>query len=225
MIENIFSTNNEQEALIVKEILEQHGIACFIKNQYTQNLFGDTRFFTGIDPIAGSMEICVNASEVDKALEILDQKFISLTSRNEPALAQEDESKYIQEEDDKESTSFDRSLIGKGLMLSFMSVLISPVFFNIKYLRYMWKNTKSIFVFSMILTVSSLLFSFFAAISSLDYVFIIIGCNVFLLPILCTIKGLSLYSQQPKKIYLIWFAPIILLFSVFILIIVINSIY
>ena len=68
----VFSGNNEIEALQIKELLESNGIVTYVKNLHIQNLFGATKMFTGMDLLAGNIEIYVSEYDVDKAIALLD---------------------------------------------------------------------------------------------------------------------------------------------------------
>ena len=68
MEECVFSTNDQTEALQVSEILKENNIDHYLKNFSTQNLLSEMQMFTGIDLVAGQIEIMVKGEDVEKCI-------------------------------------------------------------------------------------------------------------------------------------------------------------
>lgn len=67
----IFDSDNEGQAQVVAEYLETQGIKAYVKNQYTQNLFGGLKIFTGFDPVVGSAQVYVRRDQEEEARAVL----------------------------------------------------------------------------------------------------------------------------------------------------------
>ena len=80
----IFVTDSIIEAKQIQEILTAHNIPNYLKNEYTQNLFGDSRLLFGKDIVAGSVKIVISDQDIDKALQVLgNTTFIDTNNRKE----------------------------------------------------------------------------------------------------------------------------------------------
>ena len=77
MEECIFSTNNQEEAQQASDFLNQKGVANYLKNVHTQNLFGDMQMFTGVDILAGDIDLYVKSENVEYSLQLLSEIFPS----------------------------------------------------------------------------------------------------------------------------------------------------
>ena len=83
----IYSSDDLADIEAVKGLLEEGGYPVMVKNQFTQNIFGGLKPFSGHDPIAGSMEIHVREDHVDPCLELLE----STMGDDEVEVAREEE--------------------------------------------------------------------------------------------------------------------------------------
>jgi hypothetical protein len=80
----IFVTDSIIEAKQIQEILTAHNIPNYLKNEYTQNLFGDSRLLFGKDIVAGSVKIVISDQDIDRALQVLgNTTFIDTNNRKE----------------------------------------------------------------------------------------------------------------------------------------------
>lgn len=71
----IFESGTEHQALQVQELLESAGIGCYVKNLYTQNLFGWGNIFGSGDPIGGSIQVIIDEKNTDQAMKALEPFF------------------------------------------------------------------------------------------------------------------------------------------------------
>ena len=161
-LECVFETNDTFEAERVKDLLETNNIDVMIKNQHTQNLFGGYKIFAGYDPIAGSIQIFVNITNLDKSIELIKNKIVGydIEETTEEALQKNDET--VVENKNKENLN---RTIFICFALSMFSVLILPFFINLFLLNELNKERKLISIMLLGLSVISLSFSFFALIS------------------------------------------------------------
>lgn len=200
MEQSIFSTDNEHEALQVKEFLEQNSIPCYIKNLYTQNLFTYTKFFTGTDPIAGQIQIIAKEQDVETALRYLTDYF-----------GIDEQSGEKKNENNTIIKSKERTIISKALIFTVMSFLIIPIIFNIKNIIYLYKNNKIIFYLTLILNLMIIIPSILFYSLSRDNIELLVVLNMLVFPLMCLRKGVISYKRTAKKIDLLWFLPITLL--------------
>ena len=204
MIKCIFSTNSEIEALQVKDSLENNGITTLIKNLHTQNILGTTKMFTGIDLLAGSIEIYVAEYDVDNAIALLKEYIDTTNIESEDFVKNDinDVSETISEENIK---NYDKSILGKSFILSFISFSFSPLLFNIGYLVKLWKYKRNIAIIYTIITLVSTsfgVFTLFIKIYGIEYYNLFLG--LLLLPILCTIKSISIYIKTKSLLSIIY---------------------
>ena len=218
----IFSGNNEIEALQVKELLENNGINTYTKNLHTQNLFGATKMFTGMDLIAGNIEIYVTEDNFDKAFNIIKEYFD--TDEGEPS---EENIDYVEKTDIHDSKNYyEKSIIGKSFFLSLFSFLFSPTLFNIGYLIYLFKNKRKIAVIYLLMTIifSSLSILGIVAIGA-DYGGTVFIINIFLIPIFCIIRGISIYVRKKSLLSIIYIFVAIIIIVFFSLLLNTNVLY
>ena len=208
----IYSGNNEIEVLQVKDILEQNGIITYVKNLHTQNILGSTKMFTGIDLLAGDIEIYVNKDDFDNALTIINKKlnYENNTEKN----TEEYEEENIFSETKNNIDYYEESILGKSFILSLLTFLISPLFFNITYLLHLWKNKKYFAIINIIISLISLNIGIIMIIypDQDDYDNRFFG--LILIPIFCVIKSISIYTRKKSLISLIYLF-IALLFVLF----------
>ena len=215
MIKCVFSTNSEIEALQAKDLLENNGITILIKNLHTQNILETTKMFTGIDLLAGSIEIYVTEHDVDNAVALLKENINSTEIESEEFVENEinDVSKIKQDENFK---NYDKSILGKSFILSFISFSFSPLIFNIGYLIKLWKYKRNIAIIYTIITVISTSFgvlTLFFKNHGIEYYNLLLG--LLLLPVLCTIKSISIYIRT-KSILSILYLLIAIIVVIFI---------
>jgi hypothetical protein len=214
MIKCVFSTNNEIEALQVKDLLENNGITTLIKNLHTQNILGATKMFTGIDLLAGCIEIYVSEYDVDFAIELLKEN-INITNNKSDEFVENDINDISEIKSEENIIKYDKSILGKSFILSIISFSFSPLFFNIGYLIKLWKYERNIAIIYTIITVISTSFGVFALfikINGIEYYYLFLG--LLLLPVLCTIKSISIYIKTKSLISIIYllFAIILVVF-------------
>jgi F0F1-type ATP synthase assembly protein I len=212
----IFSGSNEIEVLQIKEILEKNGIMTYLKNYHTQNILGATKMFTGMDLLAGDIELYVHERNVDKALEVLNNE-IKIVDNEE--IEQPEQQENIDNRLEKINTEnidyYEKSILGKAFILSFLSFFISPVFFNIGYLIHLFKNNRNIGIIFSIITIVSLGMGIFAILINIFIDYFNIYFGLLLVPILCTIKSISIYVRKKSLISLLYIL-IAIIFIVFI---------
>jgi hypothetical protein len=155
----IFSTNDESEALYVKDLLESQKIDVMVRNQFTQNLFGVAKMFSRFDPVAGSIEVFVDETNVDKSLEILstdnklspDIDISDIEQKNTTVMATTGNN----ESEESDEFKYKRAVL-LAYWLTALSFLLVPILINIPNLVRIYKKRKSVF---WMLVGLSLLFS------------------------------------------------------------------
>ena len=202
----IYSGSDEIEVLQVKEILENNGILTYVKNLHTQNILGATKIFTGMDLLAGDIEIYINENDLDKALSLLNKEIKTVDIENEQC---EDENEKnindISENKNAENIDYyEKSIIGKSFVLSFFTFLISPFFFNIGYLMHLWKNKRGLAIVCSVITLFSLCIGVFMIRYSVIFNYSNIIFGIILIPVLCTIKSISIYIRKKSLLSLLY---------------------
>jgi hypothetical protein len=199
----IFSGNNEIEALQIKELLENNGIVTYVKNLHTQNLLGATKMFTGMDLLAGNIEIYVSEHDLDNAIALLNDE--NNTGDNEYEEIIEDEIHNVSENNNDKMDDYEKSILGKSFILSFLSFFITPIFFNIGYLIHLWKNKIIIAIVYSIITIISTGFTILGLLSNSDIFYMVLFIGIFILaPIMCVIKSIVIYIKNKSIVSIIY---------------------
>jgi hypothetical protein len=144
----VFSTNDESEAMYVKDLLESHEIDVMVRNQFTQNLFGTAKIFSGVDPVAGSIEVFVDEKNVDQSLEILCADIRLSPNLKDDCIEQDniDEIESIGNTEDEESDEFKyKRAVLFAYWLTAISFVIIPILVNIPNLVRIYRKRKSVF--------------------------------------------------------------------------------
>lgn len=196
----LYETENQIELGKVKSILDEHNIVYYVKNEHTQNLLSGTALVSGYDVVAGSMRLYVSDTELDKALEILEDYL--------PAkeVIEETPYDYNVNNSEKETLDENRSDIVKLVLLVMSSYILAPSLYAIKYyLRLRGKKRNLKIVLGIIQAVLSIMgISAIAGKSPLGD--IVISYSVLFLLILSLVKGISFLW---KKKYLLSFLCLI----------------
>jgi hypothetical protein len=191
----IYETDDEYKARMVVNILKKNKIKTFCKNLGIQNLYGDSKLFTGTDLIVGSIKVYVEERNIGKAKQIIN---------NVPFLRKE--IRTIENDDIQK----DKYIAQRALMFSVATLFIIPFFFNLEYLIYCFNKKFSIRYILLIINVLYLLFSVVLCIISFEYLKIIWAWNLFFTFAFSIGKGIELHNKKSKLKYLM-VIPIILL--------------
>jgi hypothetical protein len=191
----IYETDDDYKAKMAVKILEKNKIRTFCKNMGTQNLFGDSKLFTGGDLIIGEIKIYVDEKDFGKAKQIINKI---------PFLAKK--IKTIENDEiEKNKYMFQRSLL-----FSFASLFIIPFFFNLEYLIYFFiKKLRERYILVMI-NALYLSISIIFCITNFEYIKFIWKGNLFFTFAFSIAKGIELHKKRSKLKYLM-IIPIILL--------------
>ena len=192
----IYETEDDYKARMVVDILKKRKIVTFCKNFGIQNLYGDSKLFTGTDLIVGDIKIYVKNNDVGKAKQIINK--IEYLKNNSNRIIENDEIKkntYISQ---------------RSLMFSITSLFIIPFFFNLEYILYCFRKKIKIKYIILIINCSYFLFSIITCILSFEYLKLIWKLNIFFTLAFSIGKYLELHKKKSKIAYLM-IIPIILL--------------
>ena len=195
----IYETNQEYKARMVIDLLEENEIYTFSKNLGLQNLYGDSKLWTGNNLIVGDIKIYVKNEDFDKAKNIIDQIPLLKEKFN-----------TIENDENENNTYF----IQRALLSSFLSFFIVPFFFNLEYIIYCFRNnirTKSIL---LIVNVLCLALSLILCIGSFEFTKTIWKWNLLFTFAFSIGKFIELHNNKRKIKYLM-IIPIILLIASF----------
>ncbi|ULQ60695.1 DUF2007 domain-containing protein [Brucepastera parasyntrophica] len=197
----VFATNKEFEALQVKNIFEENNIDFYIKNLYIQNILGTTKLFTGMDLLAGEIEIFVREEHAEKAANLLSGIFPagerSRGNEETPAL-----------NESREKTGTINSMSGKSFILACLSFLFIPVFFNIGYLKQLFHEKRGIGAGLLFITIIAV--SLGILLCAGGNWMVILGMNIFVVPLICVFKGWSLYKKTGSGFSFLLVIPAVL---------------
>jgi hypothetical protein len=203
----IYETSEEYKARMVVNILKKNKIKTFCKNLGIQNLYGDSKLFTGMDLIVGEIKVYVEKKNIGKAKQII---------MNIPFL----QNKIHTIENDEIQRN--KYIAQRALLFSIASLFIIPFFFNLEYLIYSFKRRLNIRYILSIINISYFLFSIILCISNLNYLKFIWKGNIFFTLAFSIGKSIELNKKKSKLEYLM-IIPIILLFvSIFIAELILN---
>jgi hypothetical protein len=191
----IYETDDDYKARMVVSILKTNKIKTFCKNLGTQNLYGDSKLFTGTDLIVGSIEVYVEEKNIGKAKQIIN---------NDPFLKKKIQT-IENDEVQKEKYSTQRAL-----MFSFAALFIIPFFFNLEYLIYCFIQKFKIGYILLLINVLYLSFSVVLCIKSFEYLVMIWKGNLFFTVAFSIGKAIDLHKKKSKLKYLM-IIPIVLL--------------
>jgi hypothetical protein len=197
----IFETNEEYKARMVINLLEKYKIKTFCKNLGVQNLFGDSKLFTGMDLIIGDVKVYIERKNIGKAKRIINN---TLFLQNNIKTIENDE---IQK---------DKYIAQKALLFSITSLFIIPFFFNLEYLIYSFKRKLSVKYILLFMNISYLLFSIISCINDFDYLKYIWKGNILLVIILSIKKSNELNKRKSKLEYLMIIPIILIIVSIFV---------
>jgi hypothetical protein len=187
----IFSTTSEYNAELVCNELRENNIVFFAKNLHSQNLFTDTKLYTNIDAVAGNIEIFVEEDDYKKCEEIINKLII------------------IEPKED-EKTITDKNIFLKSFILSCLSMALFPIYYNIEYIYYLYKNKIRLRHIILIFNAIGLLFSIGLILSSASYLNFIFMINIFIVTPFSIFKFISvIVNNKPKKKLLLLIPPII----------------
>jgi hypothetical protein len=191
----IYETDDDYKARMVVNILKKNKIKTFCKNLGIQNLYGDSKLFTGMDLIVGSIEIYVEEKNIGKAKQIIN---------NEPFLK-----KKIQTIENDEFQK-DKYSTQRALMFSFAALFVIPFFFNLEYLIYCLVKKLKVGYILVLINVMYLSFSVVLCINSFEYLRMIWAGNLFFTVAFSIVKAIDLHKKKSKLKYLM-IVPIVLL--------------
>ena len=192
----IYGTDEDYKARMAIDILKENKIIAYSKNMGIQNLFGDSKLFTGSDLIIGEIKIFVKEDDVEKAKQILSNiPFLKNTIKT----IENDEIK-------KDSYSSQRALI-----FSVCSLFIIPFFFNLEYLIHYLSKRKNYVL--LIINSMYFLFSIIMCFNSFDYLKFIWKGNLFFTLAFSIGKWVELHRKKSKLAYLMIIPIIFLILS------------
>jgi hypothetical protein len=191
----IYETDDDYKARMVVSILEKNKIATFCKNLGIQNLFGDSKLFTGNDLVVGEIKIYVKEEDTEKARQIIDE--IAFLKKEVKTIENDEVKKNIY-------------VVQRSLFFSVASFFIVPFFFNLEYLIYCFKNNIKVKYILLIVNVLCLSISVILCITNFEYFKIIWKGNLFFTTAFSIGKYVDLHNKKSKLRY-IMIIPIILL--------------
>jgi len=191
----IYETDDEYKAKMLIDILKDENILTYTVNMGLQNLYGDSKLWTGTDLIVGGIKIYIKQNDIEKAKQIIDE--IPFLKNNY---------KTIEDDNFKKDTYF----IQRSFLFSFLSIFIIPFFFNLEYIIYSFKNNIKAKYYILIFNVLSFFISIFSCIVSFDYLKLIWRWNLLFTLVFSIIKYIDLNKKQSKLKYTM-IIPIILL--------------
>jgi hypothetical protein len=191
----IYETDNEYKARMAVNILKKNKIIAYCKNLGIQNLYGDSKLFTGNDLIIGEIKVCVDGKNAGKAKQIIN---------NIPFLKKK--IKTI-ENDEIEKEKYNSQ---RALMFSVATIFIIPFFFNLEYIIYCFINKLRVRYILLIVNSLFLLFTIIFCVNSFEYIKLIWKANIFFTSAFSIGKSIELHKRKSKLEYLM-IVPIILL--------------
>ena len=191
----IYKTDDEYKAMMVVDILKKNKILTYCKNLKLQNLYGESKLWTGSDLIVGEIKIFIKNEDIEKSKRVIDCV---------PFLKQE----YGTIENDKNKMV--TYTIQRAFCFSLLSSFIIPFFFNIEYIIYFIKNNVKAKYIILISNTICFLLSLTICIFSFDFIKIIWKWNLLFIPAFCIGKYIDFYRRESNLKYLM-IIPIILL--------------
>ena len=192
----IYETDDDYKARMVVNILKKNKIMTFCKNMGIQNLFGESKFFTGNDLIVGEIKIYVKEKDVGKAKRII----------NKVAFLKK-EIRTIENDEVKRNAY----IIQRSLLFSITSLFIVPFFFNLEYIIYSFKNNLKVKYILLVINILCLLFSTILCITSFEYVKLIWKGNFFITMAFSIGKYIELHIKKSKLRYIMVIIIILLI--------------
>lgn len=109
----VYDAAHSTDAYLVKNLLEQDGIACYIRGEYLQGGLGDI-------PVNGMMQVCVDAADVPRARAIIDD-----WNSGSPAFADDDDGEgdvavHADERAEAQPSVAGKSNFGRTLVISLL---------------------------------------------------------------------------------------------------------
>ena len=197
----VYETDEEYKARMVVNILKKRKIKTFCKNLGIQNLFGDSKMFTGMDLIVGEVKVYVEGKNYGRAKKIIKNSIFL-------------EKKFKTIENDE--IQMEKYKIQRSLMFSITSLLILPFFYNMEYIIFCFRKKISVRYIILILNISYLLFSIMLCINNPEYLKSIWKWNFFIILAFSIGKGIEL-KKKKSKLSDFMSIPIILLISSYII--------
>jgi len=191
----IYETDSDYKARVVIDVLKEENILTYSVNMGLQNLYGDSKLWTGSDLIVGEIKIYVKEEDYEKAKQIIEETTFL-----------KNDFKTI--EDDK--VKKDTYIIQRSFLFSAASLLIIPFFFNLEYVIYCFKNNLKAKYILLLANVFCLVFSIVLCLGSFEYIKSIWKWNFLITSLFCIGKGITLYKKKSKLVYIL-LIPIILL--------------
>jgi hypothetical protein len=182
----IYETDSDYKARILINILKKKKINSYCKNFDIQNLYGDSKLFTGNDLIVGEIKIYVEKKDIRKAKQIINDN---------PIL----EKKFKTIEDDVNEKN--KYIAQRSLMFSMATFFILPFFFNLEYLIYCFKNKFRTRYILLILNILFISLSVMFCINSLEYIKFLWKGNFYIMLVFSIGKYIELYKKKSKIKY------------------------
>jgi len=191
----IYETDDDYKAKMLIDFLEEEGIFTYTVNMGLQNLYGDSKLWTGTDLIVGGIKIYVKENDLEKAKQIIEETSFF-----------KNDYKTIEDDTLKKDTYF----IQRSFCFSFLSIFIIPFFFNLEYIIYSFKNNIKAKYYILIFNVLCLLISVISCIFSFEYFKLIWKWNLLFTSAFSIGKGIDLHNKKSKLKYSM-IIPIVLL--------------
>ena len=153
----VFASDDIEEIAIIKNILDKGDINYLVKNEYTQNLFGGVKPFSGHDPVAGSIQIQVREDDFDKCLQLIDENVIEEDVQDTSNEAVEEPENEVSEEPFMKKAKEQRALY-LAQVLSVFSIFIVPYVINLFLLNKLKDNRKNLAIMLFIISTIMLIF-------------------------------------------------------------------
>ncbi|MDR1390588.1 MAG: DUF2007 domain-containing protein [Treponema sp.] len=189
----IYETDDDYKAAMAVNVLKKNRILTFAKNRGIQNLFGDSKLYTGSDLIVGEIKIYVKETHAEKAKQVIG---------NMPLLRKR--IKTIENDVIKKNAY----MAQRTLFFAAASLFIIPFFFVIDYLVYCFRNHFKVRYILLMAHIVCISISAVFCIKSFEYAKLIWKLNLLFIPAFSLGKYIELRN---KKIKYLLFIPVLLL--------------
>lgn len=148
----IFSSDDLGEVETIRNILETNGITTLVRNLYTQNIFGGLKPFTGHDAIAGSIQIFVRESDLERGLKLLSEDSIETIVQEENGHEPPQDQREVAEKEGDAEERKTKLLLYLANVLTGLSFLILPYLVNLPVLIALSKRRRTAFIMLLVLS-------------------------------------------------------------------------
>jgi len=147
----VFASDTIDDIVFIKNLLDKSGITYLVKNEYTQNLFGGLKPFSGHDPIAGSIQIQIREDDYDRCLELIEENVSEENEQTPSGTTVEEQTNEIS--DESEPNAYDeKRILYLAQVLSLFSIFLIPYIINVFILYQLKTKRKKIAIILFIIS-------------------------------------------------------------------------